>query len=236
MSLPQPPRVVIDGPEQPLVLDKLFVQCTQPISVESDQRDKVSKQWFATEPLDVFTIGRIRALQLHTISHDQGNVDAPEREGTTWFEISVQKPSPIIATAWLLCKNPSTKQDCRWLSHVNPSGQRTPQSLSGIVFYPLHELWSNLRSGYRIVVTAVARFPNSINAGLSARLVFWRFQSPAIRLLTSASARFKTPRVSLLASGQTLAKQSGGRISRPVAKYFAFSFRVVRTFTFRSQP
>ena len=233
MSSPQPLRVAIDGSEDPgLVPDEICVNCTQSISVESDQRDNVLKQWFATGPLDAVAIGRLRAVQLHTISHDQGKVDAPEREGTTWFEISVQKPSPGIETVWLPRTDSSTGQNCRWLSHVNPTGRETPQNMSGAVFYPPHELWSFLQPGDRIAVTAGARFTGSINTGLSAKLVFWRFQFSALPSRNPVETQPNATVASQFASSQSLVPGIGGQISLPSAQYFPFAFRVVRTFTF----
>ncbi|CAE6533797.1 unnamed protein product [Rhizoctonia solani] len=111
--------------------------------------------WFQTEPFTRKMLGRIKSVQLVTISNSGGFMDGPN---TAWFELQVAQPiDKDTPLARVKCR--PSGDEMSWSSHRNADQVSSlfVTEHKGAVFGPDHELWNQIEEGD--VLQAVAKAP-----------------------------------------------------------------------------
>ncbi|KAL0946097.1 hypothetical protein HGRIS_012362 [Hohenbuehelia grisea] len=93
--------------------------------------------------------GQRASLRIRTVSRDQGYLDFFNKHAGSWswFEVGVRKSSNLF----------SSRSARNWVCHHNSPGHRT-LSVHDVVVPPEHVLWSTIRGGDKLVLTACVKF------------------------------------------------------------------------------
>ncbi|VDC05258.1 unnamed protein product [Peniophora sp. CBMAI 1063] len=105
--------------------ERAYIKC-----YDGDESAKVSKRWFATEPLTVRDINGIAALRLITGSKDQGWTSLSPPASFSWFEVAVEREGKPVS-------------QLQWKSHHNSFTEWRVGDVVSVWLYAQSYAWSN---------------------------------------------------------------------------------------------
>lgn len=165
---------------------------------------RISKVWFWSGPLTRTTLAHIAALQLVTVSGDQGWASDRSAGSWSWFDIGIFPAPPVQVSPEQVAKpeqdlsKDRSEADESWasaemqnyfkemdegrwhLSHSNPIADRSLSHREGRVFTMDDDLWQDTKPGDVIAVRMCAQFGGWANNGARADLRTWKYFEPVI--------------------------------------------------------
>jgi len=134
--------------------------------------------WFRTAPFTPEILSRVTGFQLSTFSHDQGWVDDPGAGSYTWYQIRVVNPQTHPEGKLRENGSPAI-----WDSHRNRVGNSTTECYRGTLFDDEHEIFTYLKAGDCLEVTANARFYGWVNYAERGSLEVFTGWEPSSRMM-----------------------------------------------------
>jgi hypothetical protein len=145
------------------------VVCNEAVMVRCPSMRRHTAVWFHSGLLERKDVTRTAAMQLVTVSADQGWTTHAEEGPQSWFEFSVvadgASDTKMEAGEW-------------WRSHENRMAYGAPNSVEGSVFDLGGHRTPALRAGHRIFVRVCAQHEQWENRGEKGELRFWRWFEP----------------------------------------------------------
>ncbi|KAF7799908.1 hypothetical protein EIP86_011150 [Pleurotus ostreatoroseus] len=183
------------------VPDSALATATNACQVSS-RGPRATKVWFWGGPLTDTRLARIAALQLVTVSRDQGWVSDPTAGSWSWFDIGVfPAPPPARTNSEIADRGSSAglaaETDWSWISadiqnyfndrddghwrysHHNPM-EKPEGRREGPIFAMDDDIWQDVKTGSIVAVRMCAQYPGWQNKGSRAELRTWRYFEPVI--------------------------------------------------------
>ncbi|KAJ6606089.1 hypothetical protein DFH09DRAFT_1299370 [Mycena vulgaris] len=159
-----------------------------------DEEPVVSRVWFWTKPLN---LAKVAAVQLVTVSHDQGWVSPATDVCHSWFEWGVFNGVPEPASGGgeggvtgneMVWRTESPKQEgkasepmwCR--THGNPIARGQYQQHDGPRVGIDDEMWDGAKAGSVIVVRACTQQALWENDARYGEILVWKWFEPVVRV------------------------------------------------------
>jgi hypothetical protein len=146
------------------------VVCEETITVQCPDAERRTAIWFRSGVLEQRDVARTAAVQLVTVSSDQGSRQHRHTGSEGWFELGVfagdaPEPETEAGSGW-------------WRSHENQPTYASPEFVMGAIMCLDKDGAPALGAGHRIVVRACAQHANWKNHGEKGELRFWRWFEP----------------------------------------------------------
>ncbi|KAI0311486.1 hypothetical protein OF83DRAFT_755571 [Amylostereum chailletii] len=142
---------------------------TKGVHVHSSGSAVSSKDWIWTSPLDSAALARIAAVQVITISSDQGWASYPEHGSYSWFDIGLLRPS-----------SDGNQEVCWRTSHHNQLAKKESVRREGSVITMEDKMWDNVKVGDVIAVRVCAQFGGWVNNAEFGQIKVWNWFEPVI--------------------------------------------------------
>ncbi|KAI0035315.1 hypothetical protein K488DRAFT_43586, partial [Vararia minispora EC-137] len=154
------------------------VVCTERIFLRCRTMQYISRVWFRSPALTAADVSRMAAMQLVTMSRDQGWATHAEEGPMSWFDFGV-----FTADTQEQEMGTERAKD-RWQrSHYNRMAYGKTNFVKGDVIYFDKEGAPNIGAGECIVVRACAEHARWENRGKMGELRFWRWFEPVAGLV-----------------------------------------------------
>jgi len=162
--------------------------------VESDAQSEVKKIWLATEPFTRESLSSIAALQVSTVSCNQGWVDNPNAGNYSWFEVAVGRlkvepyrsilvHDPVHIRMLNESFVPSVDhldEPVLWKSHYNTLQGRDEKRRTGTLFSRDHKMWDDVKEGDVLALQGCAQYPGWKCRGSHAEIIVWNYFVPTL--------------------------------------------------------